>query len=59
MPKNFLERKCHIDNKLKAVKTRQIWENFGHIEYELFIRNTIFIKHNLNKYLDGFKVWKI
>ena len=48
MPKNFLERKCHIDNKLKAVKTRQIWENFGHTENELFIRNTIFIKHSLN-----------
>ena len=49
MPLKFLERECHIYKKLKAVKTRQIWENLGHIEYELFIRNTIFIKHNLNK----------
>ena len=47
-PKIILERKCHINKKLKAVKTRQIWENFGHTEYELFIRNTIFIKHSLN-----------
>ena len=48
MPLKFLERECHINKKLKAVKTRQIWENFDHIEYELFIRNTIFIKHILD-----------
>ena len=61
MPLKFLERECHINKKLKAVKTRQIWENFDHIEYELFIRNTIFIKHKLNRSmglkLENMKTW--